>query len=223
MMGSKNSRRLIFVFGLALLLVIGYGMAPDFFQDAVKILKMGDIAYSVQLIQSYGQYARLVIFLIIVLINVLVVLPNVFLLAAAGAIFGVVEGTLIAWLAETIGVNISFLLMRYLFRTSAERFIENHKRLNQFNDISDRHGFRIILLARCVPYIPSGAITAMAALSSVGFKEHFFATLIGKLPSALVEVTVGHDLLAFHAHLLRLFFLLAGSLAAYFLFRRYQP
>jgi uncharacterized membrane protein YdjX (TVP38/TMEM64 family) len=197
-------------------------MKPDFFQDLTKLLQFSDVADSVQLIQSYGQYAKPAVFAIIVIINILAVLPNIFVLAAAGALFGVVDGTIIAWVAETVGVNISFLLMRYLFRSSAEKFIERHGVLNQLNEFSGKDGFRIVLLARCVPYVPSGAVTALAALSRIGFKEHFFATLIGKLPSAWVEVTVGHDLMSFRAHLLRLSLMLASSGLVYGLYLRYK-
>jgi uncharacterized membrane protein YdjX (TVP38/TMEM64 family) len=94
--------------------------------------------------------------------------------------------------------------------------------LNRLNEFSGKDGFRIVLLARCVPYVPSGAVTAIAALSHIGFKEHFFATLIGKLPAAWVEVTVGHDLMSFRAHLLRLTLMLVSSGLVYVLFLRYK-
>lgn len=217
-----SSGRLIFILALLSMLPMLYVIEPNFFRDIAKLINFSDVSYSIKLIQSYGQYAKLVAFLIIVLINTLAVLPNIVVLAAVGAIFGVLEGTIIAWAAETIGVNISFLLMRYLFRHSAQRFIERHGLLNQLDEFSGKDGFSIILLARCVPYVPSGLITALAALSRVGFKEHLLATSIGKLPSAWIEVTVGHDLLSYHAHLLRLTFLLGSSGLIYFLFTRYK-
>ena len=107
--------------------------------------------------------------------------------------------------------------MRYLFRASARNFIERHGVLHRLDEFSESNGFRVILLARCIPYVPSGLITALAALSHTGFKEHFLATLIGKLPSTWVEVTVGHDLLSYRAHLLRLTLLTGVSGLIYFL------
>lgn len=218
--GSISYGRVTRVLALVLAIAAGYAIEPDFFEDIANLMRFSDVTYSMQVVQSYGQYAKLAMFAFIVVINILAVLPNIFVLAAAGALFGVVEGFVIAWLAETVGVSISFLLMRYLFRASADQFIKRHGTLNQLNEFSGKDGFRFILLARCVPYVPSGVITAMAALSRVGFREHFFATLIGKLPSAWVEVTVGHDLLSFRAHLLRITFLLGTSVLAYRLFYR---
>jgi len=218
----KSYDRILFAVGLVFAFALGYAVEPDFFHDIAKLLKFGDVSYSIQVIQSYGKYAKLAVFAFIVAINAVAVLPNIFVLAAAGALFGVVDGVIIAWSAETVGVSISFLLMRYFFRASAVKFIERHGTLSQLDEFSGKDGFRMILLARCVPYVPSGFITALAALSRVGFKEHFFATLFGKLPSAWVEVTVGHDLLSYRAHLLRIAFLLGSSGTAYWLFYRHK-
>ncbi|MDR3590382.1 MAG: TVP38/TMEM64 family protein [Negativicutes bacterium] len=219
MADSKPVGRIVLVFA-ALLVVSGYLMKPEFFRDVAQLLRVGDVAYSIQLIQSYGQYAKLAVFAIIVLINILAVLPNIFVLAAAGALFGIVEGTLVAWAAETVGVSVSFLLMRYLFRRPAEKFIERRGAHHRLKELSGSNGFRIILLARSTPYVPSGLITALAALSRVRFRDHFLATAIGKLPSAWVEVTVGHDLFSYRAHLIRLVMLIVASGLVYFLVLR---
>jgi len=218
----ENSKTLAWIFILlaGFSVVIGFIIRPEFFQDIAKLLQFGDVAYSIQLIQSYGQYGKLVIFAIIVLINTVAILPNIFVLAAAGALFGIVEGTLIAWAAETVGVSISFLLMRYLFRDTAQNFIEQHGTLHRLNEFSSSNGFRVILLARCIPYVPSGMITALAALGRVGFMEHLLATAIGKLPSTWIEVTVGHDLFSYRAHLLRLTVITVVSGLIYLLFVR---
>lgn len=185
-----------------------------------RFIFQSDVAGSIEYIRSYGSNAEFAVFFIIIAINVVAVLPNIVVLAAAGAIFGIVKGTIIAWLAETVGVTISFVLMRYFLRERARRVIEHHGFLGRLDDFSGKRGFRLTLLARSVPYVPSGLITALAALSSVSFKDHLAATLIGKLPSAWIEVTVGHDLLAYREHAFRLTALAVVSALAYFLFGR---
>lgn len=179
-----------------------------------------DVAGIIEYIRSYGTNAEVAVFLLIVAINVLAVVPNIVVLAAAGAVFGIVKGTLIAWLAESLGVTISFVLMRYFLREHARRVIEHHGFLHRLDEFSGQSGFRLTLLARGVPYVPSGLITALAALSSVGFKDHLAATLIGKLPSAWLEITVGHDLLAYREHWVRLSALAGVSVLAYYFFGR---
>lgn len=195
---------------------------PEPFQTLFQLLFRGDIAGSIHFIRSFGPYAILVSFLIVVFINTVAILPNIFILAANGVIFGVVKGTLISWIAESVGVIISFLLMRYLFRDYAQNIISRSNGLKKIDEISGKKGFRIMLVARSIPYVPSGLITAWGALSSICFSDYVLATFIGKLPGTWIEVTLGHDLLSYKEHMLRLSLLVVVSAIAYFLFARYQ-
>lgn len=45
-----------------------------------------------------------------------------------------------------------------------------------------------------LPYLPSGIVTALSALSRIRFRNYVCATLIGKFPSTALEVVVGHDI-----------------------------
>ena len=129
---------------------------------------------------------------------------------------------MISWLAESVGVIISFALMRYLFRDSAESVITRSNALKRIDEFSGKKGFRVMLLARTIPYIPSGLITALGALSSISLADYIMATFIGKLPSALIEVTLGHDLLSYREHIVRLTVLLVISGLAYYFFVRHK-
>lgn len=63
-------------------------------------------------------------------------------------------------------------------------------------------------LARAIPYSPNILMTAVAVLSKLSTKEHFKATFIGKIPSVVIEVVLGHDLIYFSEHWLRFVILL---------------
>jgi uncharacterized membrane protein YdjX (TVP38/TMEM64 family) len=195
---------------------------PEFIHRLMRYVVHGDVRGSIAFIQSYGPYAILVAFVLVVLVNIVAVLPNIFLLAANGILFGVTWGTVISWLGESLGVIISFLLMRYLFHDWAHAIIERSEGLKKIDEFSGRRGFVIMLFARCIPYIPSGLITALGAVSSIRIRDYAVATLIGKLPSAAIEVTMGHDLLLYRQHSPRLFILAALSVAAYFVFLHYK-
>lgn len=203
---------------VGIMFVVSYLLAPEFINRMTHLFLHGNIAGSIEFIQSYGPYAMLVSFLIIVFINIVAVLPNFLIVAANGVIFGVVEGTLISWIGESVGVIISFLLMRYLFRTNAQSIIARNKGLKRIDDFSGKRGLQIMLVARSIPYVPSGLITAIGALSSIGLTDYIIATFIGKLPSALIEVTLGHDLLSYREHIVRLTLLTVISALAYYLF-----
>ena len=200
---------------------VRFMMNPDSF-EIVQMLLKGDIMGSIEFIKSYGPYAMLVSFLLVVFINTVAVLPNIFILAANGVIFGVVQGTLISWIAESVGVTISFILMRYLFRDYAHELILRSNSLKKIDEFSGSKGLKLMLIARCIPFIPSGLVTALGALSSIRLRDYIIATLIGKLLSAWIEVTLGHDLVFYKEHMMRLIFLVFLSGLAYYLFSRYK-
>jgi uncharacterized membrane protein YdjX (TVP38/TMEM64 family) len=218
---SKKLLRLAPFILLAAIVSIAYVLKPDTFQ-IIHLLASGNIHGSIEFIKSYGPYAMMVSFLLIVFINIVAVLPNIFILAANGVIFGVVEGTLISWLAESIGVVISFILMRYLFRDYAHEVISRSNSLKKIDEFSGSRGLRIMLIARSIPYIPSGLVTALGALSSIRLKDYIIATFIGKLLSAWIEVTLGHDLVFYKDHIPRLIFLMLLSGLAYYFFLHYK-
>lgn len=55
-------------------------------------------------------------------------------------------------------------------------------------------------LARAIPYSPNILFTAIAVLSKLTSREHLKSTLIGKIPSVIIEVWLGHDLIYFSEH-----------------------
>lgn len=208
--------RLIILTVFVILVWISYMLYPTFFHKMYILLLHGDVRGSVHFIRSYGPYSMLVSFLLIVFINTVAVLPNIFILAANGVIFGVVEGTIISWLAESVGVILSFILMRYFFHDVAHNVIIRSNALKRIDEFSGKQGFRVMLVARCIPYVPSGLITALGAVSSITLADYALATFIGKLPSAWIEVTLGHDLLSYQDHMMRLTILFVISIGLYY-------
>ncbi|SEJ64192.1 Uncharacterized membrane protein YdjX, TVP38/TMEM64 family, SNARE-associated domain [Propionispira arboris] len=214
-MHQSKYKMIMFVLFLAVSLLIGW-LNQKTLSMLLQFLLQGDIEAILSYIRSFGQYAAVICFFIIVAINVVAVLPNIFVLAAAGIIFGIWEGTLIAWIAESVGVIISFVLMRYFFRDYAHVVIEKSNALQKVNDFSGKNGFTIMLIARSIPFVPSGLITALGAISDIRLKDYILATFIGKFPSALIEVTMGHDLASYRENETRLILLIVLSAAAYF-------
>lgn len=223
-MNCKNQLwiRVVVLIAFASLLVILYQFQRENVQTMIELIVTGNVSGLINFIRDFGPYALLVSLLIVIFINSVAVLPNVFILAANGVIFGVVKGTFISWLGEVVGVTISFFLMRYVFRDYAHCMLARYKRMEKIDEFSGKRGFWIMLIARGIPYIPSGLITALGALSSISARDYILATMIGKLPSAFIEVTLGHDLMSFRDHIVRLVSLIAISGAGYYLYIRYN-
>lgn len=121
--------------------------------------------------------------------------PAVIFSAANALVFGIFQGILLSWIAETVGVTLSFLLLRFLFRDVAEKIIAQHASLKRIDSFSGKDGFKIMLIARTLPYFPSGVLNALGAVSQITLFDYVVSSFIGKLPSTALEAMIGHDAL----------------------------
>ena len=216
-MNWKSEGTVRLVAGLLLLLLFGAvaWLCPDFFSRLCYVLACGSMEETIAYIQSFGAGAVVVSFFIDVLINALGFLPSIFVSTANGVLFGIVPGILISWLAETTGVILSFLLMRTVLRGSAERLIQKSPYLTKLDEFSGAEGFKFMLVARTIPYFPSGILTALGAVSRISVRDYALANLIGKFPSTALEVVIGHDVVRLEEHLTRLTLVVIAATAVY--------
>lgn len=198
-----------------------YFFAREVAVEVFQLSVSGNVNGLVEYLRSFGAWAIVISFILDVLINAGSVFPSVFISTANGLIFGLPLGITISWLAETVGVSISFYLMRFLFRGAAEKLIAQSAYLQKIDQVSGREGLKWMALARMMPYFPSGILTAIGALSSMSFRDYFIANLIGKFPSTALEVLIGHDLVNFQEHSFRLA-VLVGLIAAAYIFYKWR-
>ena len=177
---------------------------PSFFSTFWHIATSGDMQHTMDYIASFGVWAMVFSFLLDVLINAVGFLPSIFVSTANGLLFGIIPGIILSWLAETTGVIISFILMRTILRSSAEKLIAKSKYLKKADDFSGKNGFKIMLILRAMPYFPSGILTALGAVSKISLRDYALANLIGKFPSTSLEVVIGHDVVNYQNDMDRL-------------------
>ncbi|MBO4401204.1 MAG: TVP38/TMEM64 family protein [Selenomonadaceae bacterium] len=168
-------------------------IAPEFLPEIFALLKRGDIVETAEYIKSYGSMAVVFSFLLTLFVNALGFPPAIIFSTANTLIFGIFWGIVISVAAETVGVTISFLLFRFFFRDVAKKTIAKSKFLSSIDKYSSKKGFVVMLIARMVPYLPSGVLNAVGALSSLSLRDYFLASLIGKFPSTGIEAIIGHD------------------------------
>ncbi len=185
---------------------------PLFYPTVFRLSNEGDLRGTILYLKSFGIYAALISFFIDVVINIVGFLPSIFISTANGLVFGLFWGVIISWLAETVGVLISFYMMRTLFRGLAKQVIEKSKMLTSL----DAHkSWKAMAAARAIPYMPNGLVTALGALSSMTFKSYALGCLIGKFPSTALEVVLGHDIVNFEESSMRLTVVVVGMAIIY--------
>ena len=114
---------------------------------------------------------------------------------------------------------LSFLVMRTLFRGIAKKIILQSKVLMKLDSYDS---WQAVLVARAIPYMPNGLVTAVCALSGISAKHCFIGSLIGKLPSVALEVVIGHDVVNMEDHALRLSIIVIIVSVIYFVIWRYM-
>lgn len=225
-MNDKKKERYIqlgLLSGLVALGLLVYILVPGFYDDMWELILSGDVQRMAEVLQSYGPWAMVISFVLDVLINALGFLPSIFFSTANGLLFGLVPGIIISWLAETVGVVLSFMIMRYILRDMAHKVIEKSEFLLKVDDFSGKNGLTVMLFARAIPYFPSGIITALGAISQISLRDYIIANLIGKFPSTALEVIVGHDAVLLQDNLGRLtVVILIASVIYFLLWKGYQ-
>ena len=108
---------------------------------------------------------------------------------AGGAIFGLIEGTVLASFGSTIGATLAFLASRFLFRDIVGwRF---QSRLDQVNRGLERDGWIYLLSLRLVPAIPFFLINLVFGVTSFSVGAFYAVSQIGMLPATIVYVNAG--------------------------------
>ncbi len=111
---------------------------------------------------------------------------------AAGAIFGVVIGTVLVSFASSIGATLAFLASRYLFRDAVQsRFAE---RLRPINAGMARDGAFYLFSLRLVPVFPFFAVNLLMGLTPIRAVTFFWVSQLGMFLGTVVYVNAGTQL-----------------------------
>ena len=141
---------------LVLLLYLINVLDPTFYGHVFHLVKGGDMEEAVCFLRSYGPWAIVISFFLDVFINAAGFLPSIFMSTANGVVFGLPIGITISWAAESVGVIISFLIMRYFLRATAEKVIIKSNNLKKQRPGGHGPGQDSALFSVGDSYLPGG-------------------------------------------------------------------
>jgi dihydrolipoamide dehydrogenase len=120
-------------------------------------------------------------------------LPGATLLTlVAGAIFGVVWGTMVVSFASTLGATLAFLVARFLLRDGVQnKFGPSLKAVNE--GIAKDGAFYLFTL-RLIPVFPFFVINLVMGLTPIRTRTFYWVSQIGMLAGTLVYVNAGTQL-----------------------------
>ena len=109
-----------------------------------------------------------------------------------GAIFGLVQGTVLVSFASTIGATLAFLFSRYILRDSVEqRFTSFSERINKG---IDKDGAFYLFTLRLIPAFPYFVINLVMGLTRMRVLTYYIVSQIGMLPATIIYVNAGTQL-----------------------------
>ncbi len=118
-------------------------------------------------------------------------LPGSILTLGAGAVFGVVKGSIIVSIASTTGATAAFLVGRYLARDWVAKKIGGNEKFSAVDQAVAREGWKIVGLTRLSPIFPFNLLNYAFGLTKVSLRNYLVASWIGMMPGTVMYVYLG--------------------------------
>jgi len=132
-----------------------------------------------------------VIFIAIYVVATVLFIPGSVLTLGAGAVFGVVWGSIYVSIASTLGATCAFLVGRYLARDAIARKIEGNARFAAIDKAVANEGWKIVGLTRLSPVFPFTLLNYAFGLTQVKLRDYVLASWIGMMPGTVMYVYLG--------------------------------
>lgn len=116
---------------------------------------------------------------------------------AAGAIFGVVEGTVLMSFGSAIGATMVMLASRFIFKDEIRRRFSH--RLHRVDAGIERDGAFYLLNIRLVPIFPFFLVNLLMGLTHMRVRTFYWVTQLGMLAGTAVYVNAGTRIASAHS------------------------
>ncbi len=144
-------------------------------------------------IRSFGVWAVVVSFLLMVFQSVAAPLPAFLITFANAAIFGWWQGAILSWSSAMIGAVVCFYIAKIVGREGVEKLTSKHA-IKSVDEYFERYGKHTILICRLLPFVSFDFVSYAAGLTAMGVVPFLIATGIGQLPATIVYSYVGEML-----------------------------
>ena len=185
----KASRAALFLVIVALIVAffafdLGQYLTLEFFKS-----KQADID---EFYAANPAKTSLIFFLIYVAVTGLSLPGAAIMTLVAGAIFGLLWGTIIVSFASTIGATLAFIVSRFLLRDLVQR--KFGKSLRAVNRGIEKDGAFYLFTLRLVPAFPFFVINLVMGLTPIRAVTFFIVSQIGMFAGTVVYVNAGTQL-----------------------------
>ncbi len=166
-------------------LAVGGLFSLAYLLDAQELLRM-----ALGWISGLGPWGP-VFFIALYILATILFLPGLILTMAAGALFGVMQGTVLVSISSISGATIAFLTGRYVSRQWLAEIIQGIQKFETIDVAVAQEGWKIVGLTRLSPAFPFNLLNYAFGLTQVSLRDYFLASWIGMLPGTVMYVYIG--------------------------------
>lgn len=183
---------------IAIIILFAAAIAAFFLFDLGQYLTLDALkAQQAGIAEGYAARPLLVIalfFLGYVAVTALSLPGAAIMTLAAGAIFGLVTGTIIVSFASSIGATLAFLASRTVLRDWVQAKFGD--RLKAINEGVERDGAFYLFSLRLVPVFPFFLVNLLMGLTPIKTRTYYWVSQLGMFLGTIVYVNAGTQLAA---------------------------
>ena len=191
---KKKTISKIVLIAIIVLMVVLYFAIPSFHETMNNFVsKLGSLNLEsvIELIRSYGAYAAVISFFLMILQSILSPIPALLITLSNAAVFGWWKGALLSFWSSMVGAALCFYIARTLGRDVVEK-ITTKTGLAKVDEFFERYGKNSILICRLLPFVSFDIVSYAAGLTPIKFWDFFIATGLGQLPATIVYSYLGN-------------------------------
>ena len=159
-------------------------------EQAFAVFKNVDVADVKAYLLSFGLWAPVVSFLLMIFQSVVAPLPAFLITFANAGLFGWIPGAVLSWTSSMAGAALCFYIAKFYGREVVEK-LTSKTALNSVDVFFTKYGKYAILISRLLPFVSFDIVSYAAGLTSMSFWPFFWATGLGQLPATIVYSYVG--------------------------------
>ena len=158
--------------------------------QAIFMLRMVNVDAIKEYILSFGIWAPIISFLLMVFQSLIAPLPAFVITFANAGLFGWWKGAILSWSSAMVGAILCFYIAKFYGRDLVEKLTSKYA-LKSVDVFFEKYGKFAILIARLLPFISFDIVSYAAGLTSMSFWSFLWATGLGQLPATIVYSYVG--------------------------------
>tara|TARA_B100000900_G_scaffold383486_1_gene371444 strand:+ start:729 stop:1340 length:612 start_codon:yes stop_codon:yes gene_type:complete len=129
-------------------------------------------------------------FILIYIVIVLLILPASWLSLLSGFLYGSYFGSIIVFCGAAIGALIAFFISKSFLSIKLKKVITRFPRLSLMEQVVQRGGLKLILLARLSPVFPFSILNYFYGLNNIKLRDFAFG-LLGIIPGTFLYCSIG--------------------------------